>query len=397
MNGTVFTLPDSLKKVISVIENAGYEAYCVGGAVRDILMGKTPDDYDVASSAMPEIIEKLFEKTVPTGIKHGTVTVIEDGDTYEVTKYRIDGNYADHRKPDRVTFTDDFTLDLMRRDFTVNAIGYSEKRGIYDPFSGRNDIKNKIIRTVGDPYSRFSEDALRILRGVRFSAVLGFSIEENTLKAITEKSEELSFVSPERISAELIKTLMSERPQELGIIINAGGFSHLGVAHFENGELISKCKKSPPLRFAVFCILTDCDCKSLCKKLKFSNAFTKTASAYYELLIDKDFTVEKAKMKVGDIPYSEICFSAHAHGIVYNVDMTEEIKKLQRAYENNEPYCEKMLAIDGDDLKSLGLTGKSIGKAQKILLELVLSHPEKNKKSILVEEIKKSVDLLKVL
>ena len=172
-----FFVPRDVKFIIEKIESLGYEAWCVGGAVRDTLLEKTPEDYDIATSMPPELIQNCFEKTVPTGIKHGTVTVIIGNKPYEVTRFRIDGEYLDHRKPESVEFTNDFALDLSRRDFTINAIGYNESQGIMDPFGGENDLKNKIIRTVGNPEKRFKEDALRILRAVRFSAVLGFEIE----------------------------------------------------------------------------------------------------------------------------------------------------------------------------------------------------------------------------
>ncbi|MBQ2421235.1 MAG: hypothetical protein II284_07560 [Clostridia bacterium] len=183
-----FIVPAFVGEVIDKIEQNGYEAWLVGGCVRDTLMGETPKDYDLASSAPCEEICRIFERVIETGIKHGTVTVMIDNSPIEVTRYRIDGEYADHRRPDKVEFTPDFKADLSRRDFTVNAIGYSPKRGIIDPFGGEADIKAKILRTVGDPEKRFDEDALRIMRAVRFASTLGFKIEENTLASAKKLS-----------------------------------------------------------------------------------------------------------------------------------------------------------------------------------------------------------------
>ena len=176
------SIPQPASQIIKTLSAHGYEAYVVGGCVRDMLMDITPHDYEITTSASPEIILSLFEKTVPTGIKHGTVTVINSGFAAEVTTYRTDGEYSDHRRPERVTFVKSLKEDLARRDFTVNAIAYNENEGIKDFFGGREDIINKILRAVGEPKKRFCEDALRILRLFRFASVLEFTPEEATLK-----------------------------------------------------------------------------------------------------------------------------------------------------------------------------------------------------------------------
>lgn len=175
-----FFIPRYVAAVISKIEENGFEAWLVGGCVRDMLSGITPHDYDIASNAPCEAISSMFDRVIETGIKHGTVTVISDGQPIEVTRYRIDGDYADHRRPDSVNFTREFKDDLARRDFTVNAIGYNESRGIFDCFGGKEDIERKILRTVGDAERRFDEDALRILRAIRFGSTLGYTIEGAT-------------------------------------------------------------------------------------------------------------------------------------------------------------------------------------------------------------------------
>lgn len=198
-------LPDKVHKIIGVLEAAGYEAYAVGGCVRDSILGRKPNDWDITTSAKPEEIKNLFPRTIDTGIKHGTVTVMLDREGFEVTTYRIDGVYEDKRHPKEVTFTANLEEDLKRRDFTVNAMAYSERAGLVDIFGGLQDIERGIIRCVGNAQERFTEDALRMLRAVRFSAQLGYRIEEKTGQAIHSLAPDLKAISAERIQAELVK------------------------------------------------------------------------------------------------------------------------------------------------------------------------------------------------
>lgn len=209
-------LPEHVKQIIAKLEAAGFEGYAVGGCVRDSILGREPDDWDITTSAKPQQVKELFRRTVDTGIAHGTVTVMIDKVGYEVTTYRIDGEYADNRHPKEVRFTDDLTEDLRRRDFTINAMAYSEKRGLVDAFGGIRDLKDGMIRCVGNAQERFGEDALRILRAVRFSAQLGFSIEEETQAAARNMAGNLRSISAERIQAELVKLLVSPHPEILG-------------------------------------------------------------------------------------------------------------------------------------------------------------------------------------
>lgn len=198
-------LPEPVAAAIAHLESLGHEAVAVGGCVRDHLMGVTPTDYDLATSALPEEVMGAFrgERVVPTGLKHGTVTLISAGMAIEITTYRVDGAYLDHRRPDGVRFTGNLTEDLRRRDFTVNAIAYSPRRGLIDPMGGEADIENRLIRAVGDPSARFGEDALRILRALRFASRLGFSIEPATARALTAMAPSLPFVARERVGAEV--------------------------------------------------------------------------------------------------------------------------------------------------------------------------------------------------
>lgn len=206
------TIPVNAEKILRVLENQGFEAFIVGGCVRDSILGRRPDDWDITTSARPEQVKALFRRTVDTGLKHGTVTVLMDKESYEVTTYRIDGEYEDGRHPKEVAFTASLEEDLKRRDFTINAMAYHPDRGLVDLFHGMDDMRAEIIRCVGNPLERFGEDALRILRAVRFSAQLGFSIEEETKKGIEELAPNLKLVSAERIQTELVKLLVSPHP-----------------------------------------------------------------------------------------------------------------------------------------------------------------------------------------
>ena len=198
------TLPRDVSKIISALEDHGFEAFAVGGCVRDVILGREPEDWDITTSAKPEEIKAIYSRTIDTGIEHGTVKVMLGREGYEVTTYRIDGKYSDNRHPDKVEFTASLEEDLKRRDFTINAMAYNESRGLVDMFGGMEDLQGKIIRCVGDPKERFEEDALRMFRAVRFSAQLGFDIEEGTADAIMDLHDNLKTISAERIQTELV-------------------------------------------------------------------------------------------------------------------------------------------------------------------------------------------------
>jgi len=215
-------LPQKVDYIINQLMKHGFEAYAVGGCVRDSILGKEPEDWDITTSAKPEEVKKIFYRTIDTGILHGTVTVMLEKEGYEVTTYRIDGEYEDNRHPKAVEFTANLTEDLRRRDFTINAMAYNGKGGMVDIFGGLRDIEDGIIRCVGSARDRFDEDALRILRAIRFSAQLGFEIEEETLEAIKEKKEHLKNISAERIRVELNKLLLSDHPEKLFIAYETG-------------------------------------------------------------------------------------------------------------------------------------------------------------------------------
>ena len=215
-------IPDPAARIIERIQGAGYEAYVVGGCVRDSILGRTPQDWDITTSATPDRVKALFPRTVDTGLQHGTVTVMMDREGFEVTTYRIDGEYEDSRHPKEVIFTPNLEEDLRRRDFTINAMAYNDTEGLVDLYGGIEDINAGIIRCVGEPLERFTEDALRILRAVRFSAQLGYKIEEKTRNAIRQIAPNLAHISAERISAELSKILTGWRSGRRNQFFNSG-------------------------------------------------------------------------------------------------------------------------------------------------------------------------------
>lgn len=215
-------IPEKVEFIIKLLETAGFEAYAVGGCVRDSLLGREPKDWDITTNAFPEQVKEIFHHTIDTGIEHGTVTVMLNREGFEVTTYRIDGKYEDNRHPSEVLFTRNLADDLLRRDFTINAMAYNPEKGLVDIFNGREDLENKVIRAVGDPIKRFSEDALRIMRAVRFSSVLGFDIEEETGKAMKSLAKNLSDISAERVREELVKLVMGRHPERLLTAYEAG-------------------------------------------------------------------------------------------------------------------------------------------------------------------------------
>ena len=215
-------IPADVEKILKVLSDGGYEGFAVGGCVRDSVLGREPSDWDITTSAKPEQVKELFGRTVDTGLQHGTVTVMIGREGYEVTTYRIDGEYLDGRHPKDVVFTASLEEDLKRRDFTINAMAYHPDRGLVDLFGGMEDLRDGVVRCVGDPLDRFTEDALRIMRAVRFSAQLGFTIEENTFRALHVLAPNLRQVSAERIQAEMVKLVTSPHPDHLRIAWEAG-------------------------------------------------------------------------------------------------------------------------------------------------------------------------------
>lgn len=387
----IIILPEEVKKILSVLEYKGFKAYIVGGCVRDILMKKAPHDYDIATSASPEQIKSLFNKTADTGIKHGTVTVIENGIPFEVTTFRTESGYSDLRRPDKVYFVKDIKEDLSRRDFTMNAIAFSLNGEITDPFGGQTDIKNKVIKTVGDPYKRFSEDALRILRLFRFSSALDFLPEKNTLNAALELSDELKKISTERIVSELKKTICSNFPENSTPLFKTKALSFLGIENCPRLNKLKLLRNNPELRMFAFLKESSQNAAQTAKNLKLSRKETDKISDL--LYIEKNLKSEN-KINIKEI-MSKLknpeTFDDYADYAKIFKDFNGE--KLKADYieiiKNKEPYKISDLAVDGSVISAFGISGKEVGAELERLLKIVIVNPEENKKELLLKMINK--------
>lgn len=365
-------IPENIKFVLDTLTKSGYEAYIVGGCVRDSILGLDASDYDVTTSAKPEEIIGLFEKTVPTGLKHGTVTVIIKKEPIEVTTFRTEGQYFDNRHPETVEFVTDLKEDLSRRDFTVNALAYNETVGLVDLFGGVNALENRILKAVGDPEKRFKEDALRILRLFRFASQLNFEIEENTFNAALKLQKGLQNISRERIFTELQKTVNGKNPKALLPLIASGGLRFLGVK--KSPEFYTKTQ-NPDLRLFAFLSGTDDPIAAL-RELKASKRQIDFAEKMLKLLRLKPQTKEDIKNAL---------FLTDEYAASSYLEYTDTDKGLlSEITENGEPYLISHLAVTGEDLADLGFRGREIGSQLEVLRQTVIKDPTKNKKEILL-------------
>lgn len=323
-------IPAGVRGCLDTLRQAGYAAHPVGGCVRDLLLGRTPGDYDLCTSARPEQVMALFERTIPTGIQHGTVTVLTGDGPVEVTTFRREGGYADGRHPDGVAFDVGLTQDLARRDFTINAMALGPAGEVIDPFDGQADLKAGLIRCVGEPDRRFAEDALRMLRAVRFAAQLGFAIAPETEEAIRRNAGRMARVSGERIKAELEKILLSPHPERAGELLRWGLLAHLWpVCSCPDLSCLRELPPQPIPRWRGFCAATGFPIECL--------------------------PVERA---------------------------------LRRGVRHPEEEVLRRLALSGGELAALGLKGREIGAAQRKLALHVLEHPEDNRRDKLLELLK---------
>ena len=390
-------LPYEVEWVIGKIRDAGYEAFAVGGCVRDTLLGRTPEDWDVTTSARPEAVKAIFERTVDTGLQHGTVTVLKNRKGYEVTTYRIDGEYHDGRHPDSVEFTPNLLEDLKRRDLTINAMAYSHETGIVDEFGGMEDLKAGIVRCVGRPEDRFTEDALRLLRALRFSAQLGFEIEESTYAAIKTIAPNLAKVSKERVQAELTKLLLSAHPERI-LLLKETGLSAQIVPGFDAvfaPALFSKLSRLPAeksLRWAGFLLCQSTkQAEAVLKGLKMDNETIGNVSRMIEgaketLPLEKP-AVRRAMSRYtpyqleGALKLKELMGSPDA----------EEIRRLrEEIIRDGDCVSLKDLAVKGRDLLEAGVErGPMVGEILNHLFDLVLLHPEKNDRELLLKEVRR--------
>ena len=440
-------LPEKVNTIIQTLQEHGYEAYAVGGCVRDSLLGREPGDWDITTSASPDETKKLFARTVDTGIEHGTVTVLLGKEGFEVTTYRIDGKYEDSRHPTEVIFTRNLREDLLRRDFTINAMAYNDTEGIVDIFGGMDDLKRKIIRCVGNARERFGEDALRIMRGVRFAAQLGFSLEKETKEAMTELAPTLEKISAERIQTELVKLLVSDSPE---LIREA---YHLGITavilpefdemmrtgqetkyhRYDVGEhtVQAVCNVPPDKVLRLTMLLHDVakpemktvdadgtahfkghdirgeqKAKEILRRLKFDNdtihKVTKLVRWHdYRMPAEKK-NVRKAMSKISAelFPMYLLVKRADilAHSMYRREEELENLSGLQKCYEeivaDHECVSLKQLAVTGTDLIGIGMKpGKQIGEVLNELLRIVLEYPEFNNKEFLLRFVQNRFDI----
>ena len=384
-------LPRNVEFIINRLEAGGYHANVVGGAVRDSLLSRPLGDFDITTDATPEEIKAVFAdlRTIDTGIKHGTVTVVIDHTPYEITTYRIDGDYKDNRHPDSVTFTRSLSEDLRRRDFTVNAMAYNPHEGLTDLFGGVDDAKNRLIRAVGDAKVRFDEDALRILRGLRFSSVLGFDIEDKTAAAIREKASLLSGVSSERIYQEMKKLLLgASASSTLGAFSDTLSLCLGGVAvgNYPTDEELNGA--SLPTRFALIFLLNDdfpiVAAERAFDLLKADNSTrnaTKGALLAYERV---DFSERSAILHSLAAFCRDDVYGALALGLITGRFTEVDKARLESVMSDDPVYTVAHLKLGGRDLAALGYRGRAIGETLARLLDAVIDGGCKNEKDELI-------------
>ncbi len=389
-------LPERVSYIIERLEEAGYEAYAVGGCVRDSMLGREPQDWDITTSALPGETKAIFSRTIDTGIKHGTVTAMFGKEGYEITTYRIDGKYTDSRHPDSVEFTRSLEEDLKRRDFTINAMACNS-RELVDMFGGAEDLGNKLIRCVGVPEERFGEDALRILRAVRFSAQLGFDIDPATTDAAAKLAPMLSNISAERIHSELHKLLMSDHPDRLKLI-NELGIDHVILPELmpvaalgKLDELVDQLAAAPAVpavKWAVLLLFTG-SASEIMHRLKFDNQtiYTVKALLHFRDVPVTELTPEGMRRLMCDAgtELMEPLFDfirATSPGIV----LTGAVSLFERILEAGDCTQIKNLAVNGRDLMDAGIpAGKAVGETLDFLLDKVLADPSLNTKEQLLK------------
>lgn len=440
-------LPKKVQMIIQNLQLHGYEAYAVGGCVRDSILARRPEDWDITTSAKPEEIKKLFRRTVDTGIEHGTVTVLIGKDSFEVTTYRIDGVYEDSRHPKEVIFTNQLEEDLRRRDFTINAMAYNDEVRLVDAFGGMKDLNHHLIRCVGNAEERFSEDALRILRAVRFSAQLDFPIEEQTAEAVKKLTPSLKNISAERIQVELVKLLTSNHPEKIQDAYNLGitkiilpewdamvGVEQKTPHHkYDVAEhtlhALKNVKKDKILRLTMLfhdmgkpsmkttdekgvdhfkghALVSEEIARKILRRLKFDNDTVKKVTrlvCYHDYRIEATpKNVRRAMNRIGVelFPYYLAVRMADvkAQSPYRRREKIENIVAMREVYQetllNGDCVTLRDLAVGGRDLMELDMQpGRELGSMLSELLEWVIDEPECNKKEILCEYVKEKLGL----
>lgn len=395
-------IPEQVGQIIGILQEHGFEAYAVGGCVRDTLLGREPEDWDITTSARPEQVKQLFRRTIDTGLQHGTVTIMLGHQGYEVTTYRIDGEYEDGRHPKQVEFTSSLLEDLRRRDFTINAMAYSHETGIVDAFGGIEDLKRGVIRCVGNAMERFSEDALRILRAIRFSAQLDFWIEEETWNGISRIAPNLSKVSKERIQMELTKLLLSAHPERMRQVYETGISAYVSDAfhnlNWESMEISANLPATKAVRWAAF---LRCEKSGEAAAWPLPDQTGRAAQTAVHVLRDLKLDNETIGIVRTLVDWSGVSMCPEEtmlrramsrmepevwDALILLNGYGEAIQSLTRQIrERGDCLSLKDLAVKGQDLIASGIKpGKEIGRILQRLLEHVLESPQDNKKETLL-------------
>ncbi|MGN1002691.1 MAG: CCA tRNA nucleotidyltransferase [Oscillospiraceae bacterium] len=385
-------IPEFVKNIIGRLREQGHRAYAVGGCVRDSLLGRVPEDWDICSSALPEEVLALFgPDALPTGLKHGTVTVRSGGGKAEVTTFRIDGAYSDHRRPDSVRFSSSLTEDLARRDFCMNAMALGPDGELIDPFDGRGDIEKRLVRCVGEPARRFEEDALRMFRGLRFSAVLGFCLDAGTLAALYEKAPLARELAPERVRVELEKLLLADDLSPLLPLFDSGLMDAYSARPGElDGQPLAALPREPRLRWAGLCALLEqagaANTAPFLEQLRCDRDTVRLCSAGVSAALNGVPGDRRGWKRLLSRIGAEAARCAAAAGVT--LGHIDAFEGLEDALGSGECWCLKELAVRGDDLLALGCGGKETGAVLRRLLEHVIEVPEDNEKELLLEMAK---------
>lgn len=443
-------IPTGARKIIARLEQHGYEAYIVGGCVRDSLMGKRPSDWDICTSARAEEMMALFEdkRVIPTGIQHGTLTILAEDGAYEVTTFRIDGEYLDHRHPKSVAFTRELAEDLSRRDFTINAMAWHPERGLIDLFGGVEDLRDRLVRAVGDPVQRFNEDGLRMLRMVRFATVLDFDYDPATYDAVRKQGHLLQYISKERIQVELNKILLAAHPARgledlytlgmypyiIPMMCHTVGFAQRGGYHFLDvfeHSLLAVGVIAPELVLRLTMLLHDIGkpfvwdsseslsydrfddhaavsaklAGKILRDLKYDNATRKDVveliAHHNDILLPDPVNVRRALARLGEVQTRRLVQVKVADLIAH--DLAGEREKILALFAEISDVIDevvargdctsvKALAIGGQDMMALGLSGRAIGQMLNAALELVLEKPEMNTRETLLNWVRGNLE-----
>ena len=389
-------MPSYVSTLMLQFQKHGYECYVVGGAIRSVLLGLPVHDYDLTTDALPEEMKKVFQDyhTIETGLKHGTLTVMSDHHPIEITTYRKDSEYSDHRHPDGVTFSKTVMEDCARRDFTINAMCYNEQEGLLDFFHGREDLTDKILRCIGDPYQRFNEDALRILRALRFAARLGFTIDPQTKKAILDLRETLDYVSRERIHEELAGFL--EAGDCAGYLQEYKSVFAVFLPWVKDtnedewkltAERIDAAPADPLVRMAVLLSCYAADPKETLEKLKYStNEKNRILNMiqYQKMPVNDRISIRKVLNKINN-PFP--VFLSYKKSLYPDTDEKHALDIYETVLENNDCFSLKALAINGNDIKNAGMKGPEISASLNWCLQQVIEEKLPNEKAALMQAL----------